>query len=73
MAIGWGMSPLGDTLYELVPGFISALLVTVGVSLATKAPDEKVTQEFEEASRLAKLVEKNDDLDFEEAAEQVQK
>lgn len=73
VAIGWGMSPLGDTLYELVPGFISALLVTVGVSLATKAPDEKVTQEFEEATRLAKLVEKNDDLDFEEAAEQVQK
>ena len=73
VAIGWGMSPLGDTLYELVPGFISALLVTVGVSLATKAPDEKVTQEFEEASRLAKLVEENDDLDFEEAAEKVQK
>ena len=73
VAIGWGMSPLGDTLYELVPGFISALLVSVGVSLATKAPDEKVIQEFEEATRLAKLVEENDDLDFEEAAEKVQK
>ena len=73
VAIGWGMSPLGDTLYELVPGFLSALLVAVGVSLATKAPDEKVTQEFEEASRLAKLVENNENLDFEEAAEQVQK
>ena len=47
--------------------------MAVGVSLATKAPDAKVTQEFEEATRLAKLVEKNDDLDFEEAAEQVQK
>ena len=52
---------------------MSALLVAVGVSLATKAPDEKVTQEFEEASRLAKLVENNENLDFEEAAEQVQK
>lgn len=73
VAIGWGMSPLGDTLYELVPGFISALAVAVGVSLATKAPEAKVMEEFEEASRLAKLVEKNKDLDFEEAAEQVQK
>ena len=73
VAIGWGMSPLGDALYELVPGFISALLVAVGVSLATKAPDAKVTQEFEEASRLAKLVENNKNLDFEEAAEKVQK
>ena len=73
VAIAWGMSPLGDSLYELVPGFISSLVVTVAVSLATKAPDAKVTQEFEEASRLAKLVEENKNLDFEEAAEKVQK
>ena len=29
--------------------------------------------EFEEASKLAKLVEENKNLDFEQAAEQVQK
>ena len=73
VAIGWGMSPLGDTLYELVPGFFAALIVTVVVSRLTGEPNEKVVQEFEEASRLAKLVEENDDLDFEEAAEKVQK
>lgn len=71
VAIGWGMSPLGDSLYEMVPGFFSALIVTVLVTLATKQPDQEVLDEFEEAEKLAKLVEKDDSLDFEEAAEKV--
>lgn len=72
VAIGWGMSPLSDALYELVPGFAISLIATVVVSLVTKAPDTKVVTEFEEASQLAKLVESNKNLDFEEAAEKVQ-
>lgn len=73
VAIGWGMSPLSDALYELVPGFAISLITTVVVSLVTKAPEPKVMAEFEEASKLAKLVEENKSLDFEQAAEQVQK
>ncbi len=73
VAIGWGMSPLSDALYELVPGFAISLIATVVVSLVTKAPEPKVMAEFEEASKLAKLVEENKNLDFEQAAEQVQK
>lgn len=72
VAIGWGMSPLSDALYELVPGFAISLIATVVVSLVTKAPEPKVMAEFEEASKLAKLVEENKNLDFEQAAEQVQ-
>ncbi|HBC7265621.1 TPA: sodium/proline symporter PutP [Corynebacterium striatum] len=72
VAIGWGMSPLSDALYELVPGFAISLIATVVVSLVTKAPEPKVMDEFEEASKLAKLVEENKNLDFEQAAEQVQ-
>ncbi|MGV0419800.1 sodium/proline symporter PutP [Corynebacterium simulans] len=72
VAVGWGMSALSDALYELVPGFAISLVVTVVVSLVTKAPDTKVVTEFEEASQLAKLVENNKNLDFEEAAEKVQ-
>ena len=73
VAIGWGMSPLSDALYELVPGFAISFIATVVVSLVTKAPEPKVMAEFEEASKLAKLVEENKNLDFEQAAEQVQK
>jgi sodium/proline symporter len=35
-------------LYEIVPGFFAGLLVTVLVSLITKAPSEKVVKTFEE-------------------------
>ena len=36
-------------LYELVPGFVSALIVAVIVSLLTKKPDDKVMEIFEKA------------------------
>lgn len=70
VTIAWGMSPLGDALYEIVPGFIASLIVTVAVSLATKAPSDKVTSEFEDAVRISKLVQEKD-IDFEEAAERI--
>ncbi len=71
VSLAWGMSPLSDVLYEIVPGFASALIVTIVVSLATKAPSEKVMDEFDRASQLSDIVINDSDVDFEEAAEQV--
>ena len=71
VAIGWGMSPLSDVLYEIVPGFFLALIVAVIVSKLTKEPKPEVVAEFEESTKLAKLVENDSNLDFEEAAEKV--
>lgn len=45
----WQYTPWAE-LYEIVPGFIVNLLVTTGVSLATKTPD--VTKEFDEMEAL---------------------
>lgn len=67
VSFGWGMSSLSDSLYEMVPGFISAAIVTVVVSLATKPPAQRVLDEFEEATRLARVVEANPDMDVSEA------
>ena len=43
--------PLGGAwnIYELLPAFLVSLLFTVVVSLLTKAPDEEILKEFEEA------------------------
>ena len=35
-------------IYELLPAFIIALLADVIVSLATKAPEDKITKEYDE-------------------------
>jgi sodium/proline symporter len=53
VAFAWGRSPLADTLYELVPGFLLGGLVAIVVSLLTSAPSEAVRAEFAEATRLA--------------------
>lgn len=49
VSFGWGMSPLGDTLYEMVPGVIASTLALVIVSLVTPAPPQEVTEEFDRA------------------------
>jgi sodium/proline symporter len=53
VAFAWGRSPLADTLYELVPGFVLGGLVAIVVSLLTPAPSAAVRAEFAEATRLA--------------------
>lgn len=53
VAFAWGRSPLADTLYELVPGFVLGGLVAIVVSLLTPAPSEAIREEFGEATRLA--------------------
>lgn len=45
--IAWKLS--GSALYEIVPGFIVAVIAIVAVSLMTKAPVEEISREFEEA------------------------
>ncbi|MEO6200017.1 MAG: sodium/proline symporter PutP [Cryobacterium sp.] len=49
----WGHSPLGDVMYEIVPGFIASLLVAVVVSLATHKPSAEIEAEFDAAVEQA--------------------
>ncbi|MCY7288265.1 MAG: sodium:proline symporter, partial [Cryobacterium sp.] len=49
----WGNSALGDTLYEIVPGFAASLIVAVVVSLATYKPSSDIDAEFDAAAEQA--------------------
>ena len=71
VTIAWGMSPLSDVLYELVPGFATSLVLTVAVSLLTREPSAEVREEFDKATTLARATAKDTHLDFEEAAEEL--
>lgn len=51
----WGNSPLSKYLYEIVPGFILALIVGYVVSKLTYKHNPEVEEEFDEAVRLAKF------------------
>lgn len=51
----WGQSPLSDVMYEIVPGFIANVACMVAVSLMTAPPSTEITEEFDEAARLAKI------------------
>lgn len=54
MVFAWkfGISTLGGVfaIYELLPAFIAAFIVIVVVSLATKAPDKDITDEYDAVS-----------------------
>lgn len=51
----WGnVEALSGTLYEIVPGFLLNLIVTVLVSLMTYKEDKEITEEFDETLRLLK-------------------
>ncbi|MFH0411787.1 sodium/proline symporter PutP [Corynebacterium sp. L4756] len=72
VSLAWGMIPATSALiYEMVPGFFSALIVTVVVSLMTKEPSEEVKEEFDRAAKLASIAAKDENIDFEEAADKV--
>lgn len=55
MAVGaitvfiWGNLPVGDVLYEIIPGFVLALVAAVLVSLATYRRDDDIEREYDEA------------------------
>ncbi|AGS34573.1 sodium/proline symporter [Corynebacterium maris DSM 45190] len=53
VSIGWGMSPLSDLMYEIVPGIIASTVVMIIVTLATKPPQQEIVDEFDEAVTLA--------------------
>jgi len=53
IVFAWGNSPLGDWLYEMVPGFLGATIVLIVVSLLTKAPSARLVEEFDQAQHLA--------------------
>jgi len=43
----WANTPLSDTLYEMIPGFILSLISVVVVSLITSEPEKEITETFE--------------------------
>jgi sodium/proline symporter len=45
----WGYSKLSDVLYEIVPGFVFCLIVTVVVSLLTYKPNPEIEHEFDQS------------------------
>jgi sodium/proline symporter len=52
--IVWKNVGLGDTLYEIVPGFVLNLIVAVIVSLLTYKKNDEIEKEFDESVRLLK-------------------
>ncbi|MBI0578918.1 sodium/proline symporter PutP [Neobacillus cucumis] len=50
----WKNVGLGDTLYEIVPGFVLNFIVSVVVSLATHKKNDEIEKEFDESIRLLK-------------------
>lgn len=52
-SFAWGMSPLTDTLYEIVPGVLASAIAMVAVSLLTKAPAPHIVEEFDRAAAEA--------------------
>jgi len=50
----YGVRPMGGVwnIYELLPAFLVACLFIVVVSLVTKAPDQKIVEEFEQIKAL---------------------
>ena len=54
VAFAWGQSPMKSVLYEMVPGFFSALLVAILVSLVTYKQNDAIDEEFDRAVELVK-------------------
>jgi sodium/proline symporter len=50
----WKNIGLGDTLYEIVPGFVFNLVVSVGVSFMTYRKNQAIEEDFQESVRLVK-------------------
>lgn len=71
VSFAWGMSPLGDSLYEIVPGFFSGLFVMVVVSLATPAPPASVRSAFDRATKLTKVSQAHPELEVSEVQEKL--
>ena len=55
VAFAWGQSPMKSVLYEMVPGFASAMLVAIIISLVTYKKNQGIDEEFDRAVELAKV------------------
>ncbi len=54
VSFAWGMSPLSETLYEIVPGVAAAAVAMVVVCLLTAKPSEATIAEFRKAEELVR-------------------
>ena len=54
VSFAWGMSPLTDIIYEIVPGVAASAIAMIAVTLMTKAPSERITTEFDLATEESK-------------------
>lgn len=72
VSVVWGVW-FSDIIYEIVPGFAASVIVLVLVTLATKEPETKVKKQFDQASKLTDIATENEDVDFDEAAQEVKK
>ena len=69
----WGsVEALSGMIYEMVPGFAAAALVTWIVSSLTRDPSAEVQSDFERASKLAKIAESDPDVDIAEAGRRLE-
>ena len=50
VVFAWDSTSLGDVIYEMVPGVIASLVVTVVVTLMTKPPRQEVLAEFDRST-----------------------
>ncbi|MCI4013078.1 sodium/proline symporter PutP [Brevibacterium sp. ZH18] len=57
VAFVWGQvsTPLTDSIYEIIPGFVVNLIVAVVVSRFTYTPDAEVLADFDESVELSKV------------------
>ncbi|MFC3848627.1 sodium/proline symporter PutP [Corynebacterium hansenii] len=53
VSFAWGMSPLTDVIYEIVPGVAASAIAMVAVTLMTKAPSPHIVEEFDHAAAEA--------------------
>ena len=73
VSIVWSFTGLGDLIYEMVPGFFSAVVVMIVVSLLTPEPSQEIVDEFDKARRLSTAVSvSDDDVDFEQEAQRIE-
>ncbi|MBP3088989.1 sodium/proline symporter PutP [Corynebacterium sp. sy017] len=69
VSYAWGSSALADDLYAMVPGFLSATVVTVAVSLLTAPPRSEVTDTFDTAVRVSTVAAQNPHTDIADITE----
>lgn len=76
VAFVWGQwivhTPIGGGLYEMIPGVLCSAVVLITVTLATPAPDKKIVESFDEASRLARIAEAHPELTIANAHDELE-